>query len=99
MGRRSRQSIALFVVSLMALLNFASASAELPANDDFQRTWERNDKSVADLVVNRTWMWGPSANTRAMNEAYAESPQGWRTVQYFDKARMEISNPDAPRGP
>ncbi len=40
-------------------------------------------------------MWGPEAFTGAFVEPYAESPGEERIVQYFDKARMEITNPGA----
>lgn len=66
-----------------------------PANEHFQQRWERTDKPVADLRVNRTWMWGPGAFTSSITEPYAESPNGYRQVQYFDKARMEINHPGA----
>jgi hypothetical protein len=65
------------------------------SNPDFRRVWERTDKPVADGVVSRTWIWGPTSNTEPMNEPYVESPGGVRLVQYFDKARMEINNPAA----
>jgi hypothetical protein len=97
MKQRFRQSIALFMVAVLSVLSFASVSAVIPANDDFQQTWERTDKPVSDLTVSRTWMWGPSANTTALSEEYAESPDGMRQVQYFDKSRMEINNPNAVR--
>ena len=38
-------------------------------------------------------MWGDGAFTGAMSEPYVESPGGERTVQYFDKTRMEINDP------
>src|SRR5690606_21893760 len=71
---------------------FPAVAAE-PGNASFTRTWQRPDKPVADGVLNRTWMWGPEALTGLLSESYAESPGGARTVQYFDKSRMEISNP------
>ncbi len=40
----------------------------------------------------RTWYWGPGP-WFDYAEFYQESPNGLRTVQYFDKARMEINNP------
>ncbi|MFW6074894.1 MAG: hypothetical protein ACOC9Y_04815, partial [Chloroflexota bacterium] len=85
---------------LCALIGFGpgTAVAEAPANDAFQRTWERTDQPVADGDASRTWMWGPEAFTGALTEAYAESPGGERTVQYFDKSRMEITDPDADAG-
>ena len=38
---------------------------------------------------------GQEAFTGPLQEDYAESPGGERLVQYFDKARMEITKPDA----
>lgn len=67
--------------------------AEAPANSYFERTWQRTDLPVESGQVNRTWMWGPEAFTGPLHEAYAESPGGERVVQYFDKSRMEITNP------
>lgn len=64
-----------------------------PGNEHFQRTWERPDQPVLDGVVARTWMWGPDAFTNVMIEPYEESPDGEREVQYFDKSRMEITQP------
>ncbi|CAN5600255.1 hypothetical protein BH23CHL2_BH23CHL2_15790 [soil metagenome] len=66
------------------------ASAEDPANEEFLQTWERTDKPVADLAVNRTWIWGPSGLTVGILESYADAPGGQRLVQYYDKARMEM---------
>jgi hypothetical protein len=65
-----------------------------PANPHFGQRWERTDKPVADGAVKRTWMWGPGGFTAALAEPYAESPDGTRMVQYFDKSRMEITHPD-----
>ncbi len=59
----------------------------------FQRVWERTDKPVADGQATRTWMWGPQPNTQVMMEAYDEAPNGQRQVQYYDKSRMEITDP------
>ena len=66
-----------------------------PAPGPFFDTWARTDKPVADNVVERTFIWGPQANTGVMQERYDDSPGGMRDVQYFDKARMEINNPNA----
>jgi hypothetical protein len=71
----------------------APAVAEPPDEPFFSRIWERTDYPVAESVVARTWMWGPEAFTPPGQEQYAESPGGWRTVQYFDKSRMEITDP------
>ena len=37
-------------------------------------------------------MWGPQANTGLLSEPFTDSPGGRRTVQYYDKSRMEITN-------
>ena len=70
-------------------------SSLTPANPSFRQVWERTDKPVADLRTNRTWLWGPGAFTGAITEPYADSPGGYRQVQYFDKARMEINQPNS----
>ncbi len=77
---------------LVGAIPIISAHAAPPANEYFQRTWARTDKPVADQQVNRTWMWGPEAFTSALQETFVDSPGGTRTVQYYDKSRMEISN-------
>ena len=63
------------------------------ANADFQRVWDRTDKLVAANAASRTWLWGPSPFTAGLQEDYVEAPGGKRIVQYFDKSRMEITNP------
>ena len=69
-------------------------SAESIAGTYFSNTWGYTDQPVATHQVNRTWMWGPSADSPALLEPYAESPNDQREVQYFDKTRMEITHPD-----
>src|SRR5690606_31465711 len=63
------------------------------AGEAFQRTWQRTDQPVAAGAVNRTWMWGPEPFSDALQEAYEQAPGGQRQVQYFDKSRMEITDP------
>jgi uncharacterized protein YkwD len=72
----------------------ASEGSVDPANDHFAETWERSDLPVREDEVDRTWMWGPSPNTDGVKERYDDAPGGERVVQYFDKTRMEINNPD-----
>jgi hypothetical protein len=67
--------------------------AEAPANQHFERTWDRTDRPVATGDVDRTWVWGPSAFTTNCMEPYFKLAAGQRTVQYFDKSRMEITDP------
>ncbi|MCM8748508.1 hypothetical protein NET02_05070 [Thermomicrobiaceae bacterium CFH 74404] len=59
----------------------------------FARRWESTDQPVALGLVVRTWFWGPSPSTPALRERYRESPGQARLVQYFDKGRMEITDP------
>jgi hypothetical protein len=45
-------------------------------------------------VAGYSWVWGPEPFTPLLMEAYAQSPSGRRAVQYFDKSRMELSDPN-----
>lgn len=71
----------------------APASAADFADAAFQRVWTRTDKPVADKTAVRSWYWGPTPG-ETKTEAYAQGAGGTRKVQYFDKSRMEINNPD-----
>jgi hypothetical protein len=73
----------------------APAQAEEFAHPAFQRTWERTDRPVALGEVQRSFYWGPAPNTPGLLEDYAEGLGGKRLVQYFDKSRMEINDPNA----
>lgn len=92
MRRLSRYGlISVFVLSLVPMVG----TAEAPANEHFERTWARTDLPVAEGDAVRTWMWGPDAFTEALSEPYSEASGGSRTVQYYDKSRMEITDPSA----
>ncbi len=65
------------------------------ADPAFERVWTRTDSLVASGAVKRSWYWGPQPNTGQILEEYAEGPGGYHLVQYFDKSRMEINNPNA----
>ncbi len=80
------------VVLTTFMTSVPAASGEPIATDPFERTWQRTDKPVRDDGLQRTWMWGPEPFTDAKTESYAEAPGGTRTVQYFDKSRMEDNN-------
>jgi hypothetical protein len=56
--------------------------------------WRKVDGAVGQNQTTRTWLYGPDVD-RAMTENYSESPADKRNVWYFDKARLEISQPDA----
>jgi hypothetical protein len=65
------------------------------ADPAFEQVWTRTDSLVATGAVKRSWYWGPKPNTGQVLEDYVEGPKGKHLVQYFDKSRMEINNPDA----
>lgn len=60
----------------------------------FENTWRRTDKVLVDMQAERTWIWGPRPITNPRHEDYLEAPDNERMVQYFDKSRMEITDPD-----
>ncbi|HEY8293030.1 MAG TPA: peptidase domain-containing protein, partial [Thermomicrobiales bacterium] len=68
-------------------------SAAAFADPAFARTWARTDGPVSGGAVARTWVWGPEPRTGALTEPYRDAPGGTRLVQYFDKSRMELTNP------
>lgn len=90
-----RSLITLLLVGLV--LSAAPLYAQpLIATPAFQRVWNAQDGPVADEVeTRRSWTWGPAPISDLLLEPMAESPGGQRQVQYFDKSRMEINNPQA----
>ena len=68
----------------------------LPTFLSFSRVWQRADQPVAAGQVSRSWMWGPRPLQR-ISEDYSNAPGGDRLVEYYDKARMEITDPAANR--
>src|SRR5687768_8651320 len=94
--------LCLVIVQLVTLAAGLRADAAItlaapPADGPFHDTWRRTDGPVAGGAASRTWMWGPQAITGVLREPYLEAPGGLRDVQYFDKSRMEITNPSADR--
>ena len=60
------------------------------ADERFATVWSRTDHDA--VRTGRTWYWGPNA-WFDYAEFYRQGENGLRTVQYFDKARMELNNP------
>ena len=89
-----RLSVLVVAAALLALLP-SGAGAVAPGDPAFERTWSRTDLPVASGDVSRTWMWGPAAFTSPMIEWMTDNPGNGRVVQYFDKSRMEITDPNA----
>ncbi|GAC1363367.1 MAG: hypothetical protein NVSMB42_23120 [Herpetosiphon sp.] len=54
--------------------------------------WHRTDEPVRKGIADRSMIWGPLV-AGPTYESYAEAPFGVRRVIYFDKARMEVTNP------
>jgi uncharacterized protein YkwD len=91
-----RGIVAAIVAMLLVSLFLGSVLAQtVPtfADSAMQRVWEASDKPVADGTVRRSWLWGPAVADSVKVEVYKEAPASQRTVQYFDKSRMEITNP------
>lgn len=61
----------------------------------FAQAWQRADLPVAAGQATRSWVWGPSAFALG-REPYQETRAGTRAVAYFDKARLELTDPDRP---
>ncbi|MEI6043445.1 MAG: hypothetical protein WCS37_03530 [Chloroflexota bacterium] len=94
-----RSGIFLFAILTLILPCLASETSAAPTFGDtsFQQTWERTDKLLTEQTnVGRGFVWGPDSIFSG-KEAYTEASGGQRIVQYFDKARVEINNPQAKR--
>ncbi len=64
-------------------------------DQSFKQVWQRLDKPVLETVqAGRGYTWGNAlpGSQKVVSEIYNGLP---RKVQYFDKARMEITNPTA----
>ena len=81
----------LLQVVILGLDLHGVAKAEGFSDPAFQNQWNQTDQAVATGQVSRTYFWGPQPFAHT-SEVYAESPSnGQREVQYYDKARMELS--------
>ncbi|MCC6629024.1 MAG: CAP domain-containing protein [Chloroflexi bacterium] len=65
-------------------------TAAAPAVRDL---WLRSDGRAA-ATADTIWLWGPDVFVQR-RERYADAPGGERAVYYFDKSRMEITDPAA----
>jgi cellulase (glycosyl hydrolase family 5) len=109
-ARRTAVSAYRFLLLLLAILSIfptlfsaqssGAAGVFVPAPQEFasgafDAVWTRTDSLVASGNVQRTWLWGPQPDGPGLMEDYAEGAGGKRLVQYFDKSRMEINDPNA----
>ncbi|HEX8599166.1 MAG TPA: hypothetical protein VF952_11700 [Chloroflexia bacterium] len=91
--------LAASMAAAVVLLSASGTSRAAPegfADKAFLDIWLRTDAPVLDGNAQRSWYWGPSPGL-ALEEPYTGLKGGKRLVQYFDKARMEINNPNADR--
>ncbi len=72
----------------------AGATLRALLSRSFEQTWQPTDQPVADGVVERTWVWGPTSIATGFEE-YDGTASGERLIRYYDKARMEINDPAA----
>ncbi len=85
-------------LALLALLILVVAQPVLAVDPQsaFLRVWEQYDRPVAEGRSNRSWTWGPKPTSNILSEEFSyESGTGWRSVQYWDKGRMELTDPNA----
>ena len=92
--KRILGSIAALTGALLIAAQTALAAPTI-GNPAFQRVWDRQDRAVAEHVSDRSWTWGPAPISDPLREQLVEGVEGKRTVQYFDKSRMEINDPTA----
>ena len=78
---------AIGVLGLFAVPETRAAPVVGFDNPSFQTQWNTGEALIPNF-------WGPLANARAsMPETWNDAtPNGQRTVQYFDKGRMEVSS-------
>jgi hypothetical protein len=82
-----RRAVVLTVLALAILpTGIPHIAAAVFADPRFQAQWVQGESLMPNF-------WGPSA-TDPVQEPYAESPDGKRLTQYFDKGRMELTHPD-----
>jgi subtilisin family serine protease len=74
--------------ALQALQTNATAAGPPP----YAATYNQYDGPVLSGAVKRGFIWGPQVNA-TQTEPYAEAPGGQRQVWYFDKGRLELTNP------
>ncbi len=85
----------LFTVLLAVVLgpSVPARSQAQFADPAFRALWERTDGAVASGAAQRAWIWGPTPG-QTLSEPFNGLPGNAHQVQYFDKGRMEINNPN-----
>src|SRR5690348_13056935 len=89
LGHRERTPMRRVLFMLITFVTLASVAPVQAASDfaspAFAAQWKRDESVVTNF-------WGPLKSALdPMREQYKEASGGKRTVQYFDKGRMELS--------
>lgn len=88
------RQLAIFVALLIAV-GVPTAYAEPFGPTAFRQVWERTDFPVQQGVAQHSWVWGPEPFTPAWREYFVSGEGQTRQVQYIDKGRFEINDPNA----
>jgi uncharacterized protein YkwD len=91
-------SLFLLVALIISALGPASQAEAASFGDTaFQKIWQQSDGPIAAGQANRSWLWGAAPNWVGYEGYDQAKPNANRMVQYFDKSRMEINDPNADR--
>src|SRR5687767_13417381 len=102
MGAKRYNMLMAAMLPVVLLVGAAGVAAPIAAQPEvfrdaaFESVWTRTDLLVKNGTVKRSYYWGPQPGFGTY-EDYAEGLGGKRLVQYFDKSRMEINDPNANR--
>jgi len=85
--KRVSIAVCIAVVATIYVQFFSVSAAGDFANPAFSSQWHEGETGIPNF-------WGPLSTAHAgQQESYKEAAGGQRLVQYFDKTRMEITNP------
>ncbi|MHB8644544.1 MAG: lamin tail domain-containing protein [Thermomicrobiales bacterium] len=86
--------VSIALLTLVPLVTARRSAASVPfASPAFGAAWSPVDEPVASGALQRTYLWGAGPSSAGLPEPYRDAPGGTRLVQYFDKARMELTDP------
>jgi hypothetical protein len=93
--------VVIIAASPLALSSEAATTAShertvtgVPIDPAVSQMWRDMDGPVASGTTARSWLWGPHAIATGV-EYTEDSPGLRRTMVYFDKARLDILDPNA----
>lgn len=92
--RWSVGKVAVIVAAALMLVSTMVFAAPEIKETAFKNLWERQDLPVDQQLTDRSWTWGPTVSDLLI-EDLKQAPNGERHVQYFEKSRMEINDPNA----